>query len=198
MVAGLIATKPQLRITVSPNHDYKDHEARILIDDEDLLGRDSCGLDPPDLAHQLASDDSRIRIGRCSCGTVGCDDVLADRRRGEGIIEWQANGRAIVFDERDYDREVERFLSDRSWAPVERLAEFAADELLQGRTMDGLTFDWSSARIKTQVMTFSFSAADEQRLIEFTWDGQTIESAIEAANKALSEADTSESKHRLA
>jgi hypothetical protein len=198
MVAGLTATKRQLRIAVSPNHNSKDHEARILIDDEDLLGEDSCGLDPPDLAHQLTSDDLRIRVGRCSCGAVGCDDVLADRRRREGTIEWQAGGRTIVFDERDYDREVERFLSDHTWAPVERLAEFAADELLQGRMLDGLTFDWSSARIKAQVMTFSFSATGEQRLVEFTWDGQTIESAIEAANQVLSEAEASESKHRLA
>jgi len=198
MVAALTATRRQFRIAVSPNNDCKDHEARILIDDEDVLGEDSCGLDPPDLAHQLTGDDPRIRIGRCSCGTVGCDDVLADRLRKEGIIEWQTGGRIFVFDEHDYDREVDRFLSDRSWAPVERLAEFAADELLQGHTLGGLPYDWSSARIKAQVMTFSFSVGGEQRLIEFTWDGQTIDSAVEAASKALSEADTSESKHRLA
>jgi hypothetical protein len=77
MVAALAVAKRQLRIAVSPNHNCKDHEARILIDDEDLLGKDSCGLDPPDLAHQLASNDLRIRIGRCSCGTVGCDDIFA-------------------------------------------------------------------------------------------------------------------------
>jgi hypothetical protein len=198
MVAALAVAKRQLRIAVSPNHNCKDHEARILIDDEDLLGKDSCGLDPPDLAHQLASNDLRIRIGRCSCGTVGCDDIFADRRRKDGIVEWEAGGRAVEFDERDYDREVERFLCDRSWAPIERLAEFAADELLQGRTLNGLTFDWSSARIKAQAMTYSFSAAGEQRLVEFTWDGQTIESAIEATNQLLSEAYASESKHRLA
>jgi hypothetical protein len=121
-----------------------------------------------------------------------------DRRRKDGIVEWEAGGRAVEFDERDYDREVERFLCDRSWAPIERLAEFAADELLQGRTLNGLTFDWSSARIKAQAMTYSFSAAGEQRLVEFTWDGQTIESAIEATNQLLSEAYASESKHRLA
>jgi hypothetical protein len=188
MVAALTGVRRQLCIRISQNPGCKDHEARILIDGEDLLGADTLGLDPPDLARQLTRESPEIRIGRCACGTMGCDDVIAIRTRDAGTVQWHVEGRGIAFDEHDYDQEISRFLADRSWAPVERLAEFAVDPLFAGRKLeDRLEFDWSSGRIKRQVITLSFSDMREQRLLEFTWDGQTVDSATEGAGALLRE-----------
>lgn len=56
-----------------PNPETNDSEVRILIDDNDFLGNDYLGLDPPVFFDQQTFFQAgELMIGRCTCGCEGC------------------------------------------------------------------------------------------------------------------------------
>jgi hypothetical protein len=71
--------------------------AVLLVDDADVVATFGCGdyigLSPIDLASQLAlieptADASEVRLGRCSCGEVGCGAVVARCYRLRDDVVW--------------------------------------------------------------------------------------------------------------
>lgn len=184
MVADLAILPSRLTFVVVPSPASNDHQARILIDGADWLGAEALGLDPPDLATELSGDSTTIRIGRCSCGAPGCDDRWVDRSElGERVV-WITQGRTFHFNRPEYLYEVERFISDQSWRTVERRAEQAVEAIFNGALLEGrLAFQWASARIGRNLVHLSFIDGDEQRLLDFSWDGETVASAVERARQ---------------
>lgn len=188
MVADLTIRPSRFEIVVSPNRSSNDHQARILVDGADWLGADVLGLDPPDLAAELLGKASNIRIGRCSCGAPGCDDRDVGRLELPEVVTWLSYGRTLRFDGAQYRAEIERFVADQSWRPVERQAELAVDAIFAGTVLEGrLHFQWSSARIGRGLVHLSFFGEGEQRLLEFSWDGETVQSAVDRAHLFLRE-----------
>jgi len=182
VVAGVIIQPSRVAIVVKPNDASNDHEARILIDGADWLGVDVLGLDPPDLAKELLGAAVCVRVGRCSCGVEGCDDRTVNRTQLGDVVIWQAHKRSLHFDRAQYEGEVERFVADQSWRPVERQVEYAVEGLFRNATLEArLTFQWASARIAKNLVHLSFQDGQEQRLLEFSWDGATVDSAVNRA-----------------
>lgn len=183
MVADLTIRPSRLEIVVRPSRTSNDHEARILIDGADWLGADSLGLDPPDLASELRGASDTIRVGRCNCGAEGCDDRTVDRAELGDVVTWLTHGRTLRFDRSQYRDEIERFVADQSWRPVERQVELAVDAIFRGALLEArLAFQWASARIGRNLVHLSFMDGPEQRLLEFSWDGATVESAVDRAH----------------
>ncbi|WP_226662060.1 hypothetical protein [Alteriqipengyuania lutimaris] len=176
-----------LRISVDPSLETNDHQARLLVDQKDWLGKDSAGLDPPMLRNQLSSRENKIIVGRCACGSVGCDDVLVELVRENGLVKWQIDGgETLVFDANAYDVEVDRFSRDKSWETTERAAEREINSILRDTNLKhGFKFEWASARIREGFIILSYGKPaknrDHQRLLEFEWDGASVASAIDGA-----------------
>jgi hypothetical protein len=189
MVAGVITG--ELRVEVTANSSSNDHQARILIDGVDWIGTTHLGLDPPDLATEL-EDPSAIHIivGRCGCGCVGCDDIEIEVERSQDTIAWLHGARRILFDRSQYETEIRRFISDQTWRPLERQVELSVEKIFAGHLLEGrLAFRWASVRIRPNVVCLSFEdgglpgdSGYEQRVLEFGWDGETIESALDRAS----------------
>ena len=167
-----------------------DHEVRILIDDSDILGKDHLGIDPPEFLGQAnILTTGQILIGRCSCGVVGCDDypvyvkILADK------ITWtNDNGLNLEFDKAAYEKTISHAMTDHSWETKERRVERLTSEILKNtKTSNDYKFDWTSARIKENVITVSYSKDGQQKLFEYNWDGQTDQSAMAGANHFLTQ-----------
>ena len=180
MVADLTIPPSRLAIMVRPSPASNDHEARILFDGADWLGADALGLDPPDLTAELLGSSPRIRVGRCSCGAEGCDDRIVDRTEFGEVVTWTTADRTFRFDRSQYLAEISRFVEDQSWRPVERQVEKAVEALFLNTLLeDRLAFQWVSARIARNLVHLSFQDGAEQRLLEFNWDGATVESAVD-------------------
>lgn len=175
----------QLSIAVSPSPSSNDHEARIVVDGVDWLGPSQLGLDPPELRVQLGRGDATyVIVGRCECGCVGCDDVVVDVRRSEGIVEWiRHRSEALKFDAQQYDAELVRFAEDYAWEPLEREVERRIEIIFEGAVLEGrFTFNWASARIQRGLVHLSFFDGREQRLLDFSWDTETLQSALDRAS----------------
>jgi len=182
----------RLNIVVIDNRTSRDHQARIIVDDVDWLGGDYLGLDPPELVSQLASSGAaRLIVGRCACGCVGCDDVVVEVRRTDDQIEWSKGRRSISFGNEQYDAELERFSLDRTWETVGRQVEREVGYIFERAiTADGLSFDWASTRFRPSplnMVSLSFSKGGEQKVLEFNWDGTTLQSALDAAGSLYDE-----------
>ncbi|WP_264940627.1 hypothetical protein [Sphingomonas caeni] len=179
----------RLRIEISASPSSNDYQARPFLNDQDWLGRDHLGLDPPELVAELTDTAaSEVLIGRCGCGVVGCDDVRVAIARSAASIDWLYGGRRVHFDPEQYNAEIRRFAADESWRPVERQVERAVEELFRGLVLeDRLEFRWASARIKRNIVHLSFDRCGlrpedhEQRILEFSWDGESVESARDRA-----------------
>ena len=182
----------RLNIVVIDNRASGDHQARIIVDDVDWLGGDYLGLDPPELASQFASPGAeRLIVGRCACGCAACDDVVVEVRRTDDQTEWSKVGCCISFDNEQYDTELERFSLDRTWETVGRQVEREVGSIFERAiTADGLSFDWASTRFRPSplnMVSLSFSKGGEQRVIEFNWDGATLQSALDGAGSLYDE-----------
>lgn len=176
-----------LKIAVEPSFETIDHQARLVVDEKDWLGKDLIGLDPPMLCEQFSIIEGKLLVGRCVCGVVGCDDKFVDVVREDRLVKWHIQERqTLVFDATQYDTEVDRFSSDKSWETVERAAERENDSILRDTSLKhGFKFEWASARTKKGVITLSFAKPaknrNHQRLLKFEWDGVSVASAIASA-----------------
>jgi hypothetical protein len=167
-----------LSLKILPSPESNDNEVRILIDNEDFLGDDYLGLDPPVFFDQTNFDkNGELMIGRCSCGCEGCCDFPVTVKVNESRIIWtDENGLNLTFDKEDYLNTVEIAKNDFSWEDTNRKMERLTKNILRNsETKNNYKFQWASARIKKNKITLSYSKNGEQKLFEISWNGQTGE-----------------------
>lgn len=179
-----------LSYQILPNHEDNTYEVRLIVDGADWIGKDRLGLDPPDLIRQLtAGHEGHLTIGRCGCGCMGCDDLNVEVKRTATSVEWSSHNRTtVVFGVKHYDHQVCVLIKDYTWEPLNRTVERHLDAMFSGKvTDDGYKYDWTSTRIKPGIVNMSVTKDSHQRLLEFSWEGETIESALTRGRQFLQE-----------
>jgi hypothetical protein len=63
------------------------------------------------------------------------------------------------------------------YATVKKSCTLGIGEVIENEYL----FDWASTRIEPNIIKLSFSKNVVQKLYKFSWDGKTLESAIENA-----------------
>jgi hypothetical protein len=180
----------RLSYRILPNPDDKTHEVRLIVDGADWIGEDRLGLDPPDLIFELRrTDRDRIIVGRCTCGVIGCDDLVVKVVRTAETVEWsRPDGPAVAFDADQFDDVVGTLARDYSWEPLGRTVERELGVMFSGKvTDDGYAFDWSSTRFRPGVVVLSVTKDGQQKLLEFSWDEATLDSALKRGRQVLRE-----------
>ncbi|OBZ92684.1 hypothetical protein ADU59_25180 [Pararhizobium polonicum] len=183
-------TMSSLSYRILPNPDDNTHEVRLIVDGTDWIGEGHLGLDPPDLVSQLTEERrSRLILGRCGCGVLGCDDLVVDIKRTTRSVEWSClNRKPIVFDTDHFDNQVRTLANDHTWEPVGRTVERRLTEIFSGKiTDDGYVYDWSSTRIQPNLVIISVTKEGHQKLLEFSWDGESVVSALRRGGQFLRE-----------
>lgn len=164
-----------LSFTILPSPTSKDHEIRILIDGEDIIGKDFLGPDPPVFLKQAnLLKGGYILIGRCTCGEAGCGScgvtVMLDK---DMVLLKDDSGLNLVFDRQAYEYTIEAAKNDHSWEDIKRKVERLTTEILNNsRTKDNYIFDWASARITENKITLSYRKDRFQKLFDIAWDGK--------------------------
>lgn len=177
-----------LSYRILPNSDDNTHEVRLIVDGADWIGEDRLGLDPPDLVGELTrTDRDRVIVGRCTCGVIGCDDLVVKVVRTADAVEWSCPDRStIAFDVDRFDDLVGALAGDRSWEPLGRTVERELGAMFSGKvTDDGYAFDWSSTRFRPGVVVMSVTKGGQQKLLEFSWDDATLDSALKRGRQFL-------------
>lgn len=171
----------KLSFNIVPSPESNDHEIRILIDNEDFLGNDYLGLDPPSFFSQGNFDkNGELMIGRCTCGVEGCCDFPVTVVVSQGNVLWtHNNGLNLIFERHDYDISIEKAKNDYSWEDIKRKVERLTTNILkQSQTKDNYDFNWASARINDKKITLSYSKNGDQKLFDIDWDGQSDKNVV--------------------
>ncbi|MDB5276159.1 MAG: hypothetical protein JWR61_1114 [Ferruginibacter sp.] len=166
----------KISFKILPSSETNDHEIRVLIDNEDFLGDDYLGLDPPSFFEQDNFDkDGELMIGRCTCGVEGCCDYPVTVAVNQNTILWtNHNGLNLAFDKQDYDHSIGAAKNDYSWEDIKRKVErLTTNVLKKSQTKDNYNFNWASARIKDKQITLSYSKNGDQKMFDIAWDGQS-------------------------
>jgi hypothetical protein len=172
-----------LHIEIKPSPDSNDHEVRFLVDGEDIIHSwwdDMLGLDPDEILVPPSSlrreGRHTVTIARCSCGIVGCGSNDVEIYPDDDAVVWRGVGAPLRFRASDYLAEVERAEQDISWEPahrtVARLVRLSVDRERLAR--HGLTFQWASGRLETNVFTVSLNLDPgfRQVLVTIPWSLQ--------------------------
>lgn len=174
-----------LAFQIKPCPATNDHQVRIIIDGADWLDdNETLGIDPPEFFSQEAlTEGGHLILGRCGCGTVGCDDITVEvERQSPGVFWRYREGVSYLFREADYDQVIRTARSDYSWEDTNRTTERVVAGVLAGTTIKGgFKFDWASARIDRGKITLSYSLDGIQKTFDYGWDGTTPESALSGA-----------------
>ena len=114
--------KINYKIIDSPSSN--DNQIRFIIDDSDYLSK-RLGIDPPSaVRYNNYIENSKVLIGRCECGTVGCDDLEADIIVSEDTVKWIIdNNDVFIFDKEKYLEIFNRLKTDYSWETIKRKLE---------------------------------------------------------------------------
>jgi hypothetical protein len=174
----------KLTFKINASEHSNDHEIRILIDGTDWLDDAALGVDPVDFFRQRELfDGGNLLIGRCGCGCPGCADVSVNVELSVDKVFWiTEKNEKLSFEREDYLKFVTAASTDFSWETLGRKAERLVSEIFIGKLIeDKYLFDWASSRFEPNMINLSFSAASEQKLYKFSWDGKTIDSALENA-----------------
>lgn len=166
----------KISFQIQPASESNDHQVRILIDDEDILGKDYLGIDPPVFFSQPnINKDGELMIGRCTCGDEGCSSYPVNVKVNENTISWtDDHGLNLVFDRNDYAVSFNKAANDHSWEDINRRVERLVTNILKGtKTKDNYSFGWASARIKNKNITLSYHKNNDQELFDIKWDGST-------------------------
>jgi hypothetical protein len=177
-----------LSFNILPSPESNDHEVRILIDNNDLLGSDYLGLDPPAFFSQPNFDQNgELMIGRCSCGVEGCCDFPVTVAVDGNIVSWtDQNGLNLQFERKAYRNTIIAAQTDLSWEDAKRKVERLCTEILkESRTKDDFIFTWASARINDNQISLSYNRNGEQKLFLFDWDGEDDKSVLQNAARFL-------------
>jgi|CXWL01.1.fsa_nt_gi hypothetical protein len=180
----------KLTFEIRPSPETNDHELLVLVDGKTVLSEDYMGVDPPEFFAQFSKADAgQLLIGRCRCGVVGCGDYHVAVETAPDSVTWRER-KEFRFDRGEYEGAVLNASRDFSWEDQKRRAERLAGEILNGcQTDDGAAFQWASARIAPMLMKLSFLKRDEQKLLEFGWDGATDESVVQGARRFRKQLD---------
>lgn len=173
-----------LTIAALARSETNEDQARPLIDGKDWLGPEFAGLDPPMLATELLDKGvGTLLVGRCWCGSIGCNDVKVEVTRTENSVHWSGSGAtSLSFDAAQYDAEVTRFAQDRSWESLERAAAREIEDIFRGTTIrGGFEFEWASTRERDGFVRLCFRKGYRQKFLKFRWDRASVAGAIEQA-----------------
>jgi hypothetical protein len=172
-----------LRLEIRHTPPRKDHEVRIWVDDRDLLsGLDVLGLDPDDLFWPTptllpTAFPTTTTLARCSCGEVGCADVMVRIEQEHPCVLWTVEGVAstVRFLHQDYEAEVLRAAGDYSWETPDRTAARLVRERipLVSEHLDrlGVRFEWASGRVQAGKFTVSLASVRGQVLLHVPASG---------------------------
>ena len=181
----------KLKLQIIPSPTSNDHQVRLNLDDRDLLSKSGrIGLDPRDFFGQQALHlGGRALIGRCGCGTIGCDDLSVSIEIQSETVTWTLSETAThQFSRARYFRELEAAALDNSWESVERTAERLVEDLdFSSRSENGYELDWASARIKRCQIVMSFTKDGSQVLVDIGWDGKDPDDACKRVRAWLAE-----------
>lgn len=183
----------RLTLQILPSPESNDHQVRIWVDEQDWLGSEFLGIDPPEFFAQFkvrSSSPSRILVGRCTCGVVGCGDFYVEVARSDPHISWRAHsGYNATFFVSQYDNEIAKGAADTTWEDVGRQVERLVGAILADSvTSDGFAFQWASTRfIPSTVIKLSYQRGSLQRMFEFSWDGISENTATTRARQFLRE-----------
>jgi hypothetical protein len=184
-----------LSFTFGPADEWNDHEVqvRILIDGVDVLKRvddSALGLDPDDFFAQpglLASGD--LLIGRCSCGSLGCDDEWVQAVHEGGVISWHSAHPCISgvsFHRPDFLSAIAQARADTRWETVERTAERRVRGLdFSAFGRKGMTFEWASGRRDKANLILCFRREGKQEFLEVKWDHRDPAEAERAVKQLI-------------
>lgn len=174
-----------LSFNIIPSPDSNDHQIRIVIDNEDWLGDDYLGIDPPRFVQQETFLRGDLLVGRCGCGVEGCGDLIVNVQTHLDKVTWTNDeGLNLQFEKSDYLKVIDKSKSDFSWEDINRRVERLVSNLFIGsRTNEGLTFDWASCRIENGRVSLSYSTKGpsqdfKQEIFKFDWDGKTENDAL--------------------
>jgi hypothetical protein len=173
-----------LTIAVMVASETNQDQARLLVDGKDLLGPEVAGLDPPMLTKELLGKGvGTLLIGRCWCGSIGCNDVKVEVTRPARSVRWSGPGATILrFNPAQYDAEINRFAQDRSWESVERAAGREIEHIFRGTTIrGGFEFERVSTRTREGFVHLTFRKGRQYKLLKFRWDGASVAGAVNAA-----------------
>lgn len=178
-----------LRLQILPSGTSNDHQVRIFVDDNDWLGEDPLGIDPPMFFSQRSLlCGGELLAGRCECGVEGCDDVCVRVGLDGETVTWKNDAEVVLtFRRDDYEAEISRASKDFSWEDENRTVERLVGNVFANAEIDGFAFNWASARVRAGVITLSFSKDGVQKLIEFGWVPGCIEDAVETAKRIYRE-----------
>jgi hypothetical protein len=184
-----------LSFKFGPAGQWDDHEVRILIDGVDVLKRvdeSGLGLDPDDFFAQpglLASGD--LLIGRCSCGSLGCDDEWVQAVHDAETVSWHSAHpwiSGVSFNRPEFLSAVAQARADTSWETSERTAERLVSRLdFSAFGRKGMAFEWASGRRDKTKLILCFRRAGEQELMEVEWDHRDPAAAELAVKKLISD-----------
>jgi hypothetical protein len=181
----------KLSYKIEPSEFSNDHQVRLFVDESDILGDEQLGLDPIDFSRFVKSDNSgNVLLGRCDCGCIGCDDVVAQVTIGDQTVTWVLLGKTFYFDRDAYESAVGGIALDHSWEDTGRRVERILTEQIHADARwvnDHTRFDWVSTRISGSQLTYSFTIDGQQITFSTGWDGKTEDSAIDANRRVLYE-----------
>ncbi|HEX8480966.1 MAG TPA: hypothetical protein VF650_03595 [Allosphingosinicella sp.] len=171
-----------LTIAVKPASETNALQARLLIDGKDWLGPGVAGLDPEMLeAELLGKGAGPLLVGRCWCGTIGCNDVRVEVTRNKAYVHWSgSNAAGLVFIAARYDLELARFARDKSWEPLERMVAREIEHLFRG-TGIRRGFEFQRAWTSRQEVNLVFGKGDRHKTLRFRWDGTSLADAVNRA-----------------
>jgi len=191
MLLGGNRTLNQLSYKIEPSEFSNDHEVRLLVDGEDILGPEQLGLDPIDFLQFVRPDISgRVLVGRCDCGCIGCSDLFAEVQFVDHHVVWQLSGRTYQFEVTSYKSTLTDVASDQSWEDIGRRVERILSERVRIDDRLGTEathFDWVSTRCSPHQLTYSFSTAGQQVTFSTGWDAKTEADAIAAHDRLFLE-----------
>lgn len=134
---GQVVTRPaadRLRLAVvSAPTDIGGFEVQVYVNDVEMTAAGAgMGMDPYDVLvpeNRFVADTTahRIPIARCDCGTYGCGVTDVSIVRDGDLVHWDwlvevPMTRGVTFKAPEYDAEIARVWSDRSWETPDRTA----------------------------------------------------------------------------
>ncbi len=102
-----------ISLNIFPSAESNDHQVRILIDGNDVLGNAYLGIDPPIFfALPNLCCNGQLLIGRRTCGC--CGNFLVDVRVSKYKVIWMNNKLSrLIFNRYDYENTIKMQCSIR-------------------------------------------------------------------------------------
>lgn len=118
---------------------------------------------------------------------IGCDDRIVVVDRDDNLIYWRNDiSGDLLFAIPEYTVELECASTDYGWESIGRTEERLVNAALAGRkTSDGYLFQWSSTRIRSDMITLCFERNGDQQLFDLCWSGRADEDLVTTARRSV-------------